>query len=71
MKYENYVLFQTIHEAEKTELGKKGKELAEEIGKTATKAAESVTKGGEQIAQSQVFKSVATVSMSCLNEKYA
>ena len=51
-------------------MGKRGKELAEGIGKTATKAAESVTKGGEQIAQSQVFKSVATVSISYLNGQY-
>ncbi len=56
------VLFQTIHEAEKSELGRKGKEFAEEFGKTASKAAESVSKGGEQIAQSHVFKSVKSVS---------
>ena len=70
IKYDNCVLFQTIHDAEKSEFGKRGKELAEGIGKTATKAAESVTKGGEQIAQSQVFKSVATVSISYSNGQY-
>ena len=56
----NFIL-QTLEEAEKTEVGKKGRELAEGLGKTATKAAESVSKGGEQIAQSQVFQSVKTV----------
>jgi len=52
-------LKQTVGEVEKTEIGKKGKQIAEELGKTASKAAETVSQTGEQIGKSHIFQSVS------------
>lgn len=54
---------QTIEEAEKTELAQKGKGLVEDLGKTAQKTAEAVSKQSEQISKTAVFRSVSHVSV--------
>lgn len=51
-------LKETLSEAEKTELAKKSKMIADELSQTAGKAASSISKGGEQLSQTKVFKSV-------------
>ena len=47
-----------LEEAQKTELGRKGKEAAEELSKQARKAAEQI----EQISKSETFQTVSKVS---------
>merc|ERR1712002_458220 len=51
-------LKETLSEAEKNELAKKSKMIADELSQTAGKAASSISKGGEQLSQTKVFKSV-------------
>ena len=55
-----------MDEVEKSEIGKVGKGLMEEVGKTAEKAAKTVTKGSQAIGESPAFKSVAEVSKLCV-----
>lgn len=50
-----------IEEAQKTEIGKKGKEITEEFAKQAKQAAEAIAKEAEQLSQSEAFKSVSKV----------
>ncbi|XP_046551523.1 mitochondrial import inner membrane translocase subunit TIM44-like [Haliotis rubra] len=49
----------TLDEVGKTEFVKKVKESSGELGKTATKAAESISKSGQQIGKSATFKSIS------------
>ena len=61
-----------MEELQKTELLKKGTEISKEIGKTAGKAADSISKGGEQLSQTTAFKTVTGVSIclkTVLNER--
>jgi len=50
-----------MDDVEKSEYAKKGKEWVDEIGKTVGKTAEAVSKQGEQISQSNIYKSVSQV----------
>lgn len=51
-------MFQTV---EQTEFAKKGKDFTEELTKSAGKAAESITKQGQQFGQSAAFKNISEV----------
>ena len=51
-----------MNEVEKSEYAKKGKEFVDDISKTVGKTAESVKEHGENIARSQVFRSVSEAS---------
>ncbi|CAG2162014.1 unnamed protein product [Oppiella nova] len=48
-----------LEEAQKTEIGKKGLEMTDELSKQAKSAAEALAKGTEQISQSDAFKTVS------------
>ncbi|XP_062608986.1 mitochondrial import inner membrane translocase subunit TIM44-like [Saccostrea cucullata] len=50
---------ETVDEVSKSEFGKKSKEFTEELGKTAGKAAETISSAGEQLAKTQPMKKVA------------
>ncbi|XP_023233735.1 mitochondrial import inner membrane translocase subunit TIM44-like [Centruroides sculpturatus] len=50
---------ESLEEAQKSEIGKKGKELTEELAKSAKTAAESLAKQGEQIGKSTPIKVVS------------
>ena len=50
-----------MDEVEKSDYAKKGKEFVEGVAKTMEKTAETVTRQGEQLAQSNIYKSVAEV----------
>lgn len=50
-----------MDEVEKSDYAKKGKEFVEGVTKTMEKTAETVTRQGEQLAQSNIYKSVAEV----------
>ena len=52
-----------MDDVEKSDYAKKGKEWAEELGKTVEKTAESVSKQGEQLQRSQLYKSVSEVRL--------
>ena len=53
-----------LEEAQKTEIGKKGLEMTDELSKQAKSAAEALAKGTEQISQSDAFKTVSQVLYS-------
>ena len=55
---------QTMEELQKTEILKKGQELGKELGRTAGKAAETISKSGEQISQTAAYKTVSEVRVS-------
>ncbi|PVD20170.1 hypothetical protein C0Q70_20665, partial [Pomacea canaliculata] len=50
---------ETVEELQKTEVIKKGREITEELGKTAGRAAETLSKSGQQITQTSAYKSVS------------
>ncbi|XP_074650553.1 mitochondrial import inner membrane translocase subunit TIM44-like [Tubulanus polymorphus] len=52
-------LSEQLEEVQKSEFAKKGLEIGQDLGKTATKAAESIGKTGERITQSGAFKTVS------------
>lgn len=54
---------QTVEELQKTEIVKKSREITEELGKTAGKAADTLSKSSQQISQTAAFKSVSQVSV--------
>ena len=51
-----------MDEVEKSEYAKKGKEFAEEMSKTVNKTAETISRQGEQIQQSAIYRSVSEAS---------
>lgn len=53
------ILKEGIEEAQKSEIGKKGKELSEELAKSAKSAAEALAKQSEQIGKSTPVRAVA------------
>ncbi|KAL5004627.1 hypothetical protein ScPMuIL_018083 [Solemya velum] len=56
-------------EIEKTEFAKKGKEITEELGKSAGKAAETISKSGEQFGKSATFRTI-TESVKAVKEEF-
>ncbi|KAK7115763.1 mitochondrial import inner membrane translocase subunit TIM44-like [Littorina saxatilis] len=50
---------ETVEELQKTELLKKGHEISKELGKTAGKAADSISKSGEQLSKTAAYKTVS------------
>lgn len=52
---------QGLEEAQKSELGKKGREITEEITKSAKVAAEAIAKQSEQLGKSTPLRAVAEV----------
>lgn len=55
------VLFQSLDEVSKSDIGRKIKEGVEEAAKTAKQSAESVTKGGEKLGKTAAFKAISQV----------
>ncbi|ESO87597.1 hypothetical protein LOTGIDRAFT_127623 [Lottia gigantea] len=52
-------LSETMEEVQKTEFMKKGKDITEEISKTAGKAAETISKQSQNIGQTSAFKNIS------------
>ncbi|XP_050401166.1 mitochondrial import inner membrane translocase subunit TIM44 [Patella vulgata] len=50
---------ETMEEVQKTEFIKKGRDITDELGKTAGKAADSISKKGQDIGQSSTFQSIS------------
>nr|KAG5699542.1 hypothetical protein BaRGS_033738 [Batillaria attramentaria] len=50
---------ETVEELQKTELLKKGRVIGEELGKTAGKAADTLSKSGEQLSKTAAFKTMS------------
>ena len=55
---------------EESKYVQRGKEMAEEVSKTVERAAESVSKQSETIAQSNIFQSVSQVWDKTCVEKF-
>ncbi|KAK2179725.1 hypothetical protein NP493_475g00022 [Ridgeia piscesae] len=52
-------LKETLEEAEKTELAKKGKVFTDELSKTARQAAKKISEQSEQLSQTSVYRTVS------------
>ncbi|ELT96546.1 hypothetical protein CAPTEDRAFT_183511 [Capitella teleta] len=50
---------ETVTEVEKSDYAQKGKAMVDELGKTVGKTAQTVKEQGEQLSQTQVFKTVS------------
>lgn len=59
-----FILFQSLDEVSKSDIGRKIKEGVEEAAKTAKQSAESVTKGGEKLGKTAAFKAISQVHLS-------
>jgi predicted membrane protein len=57
----NIVCYFYLQTMEESRYVQRGKEMAEEVSKTVERAAESVSKQSESIAQSNIFQSVSQV----------
>lgn len=55
-------LAKAIEEAQKSEIGRKGSEMSEEMLRSAKAAAEELAKATEKIEKSQAFKAASEVS---------
>ncbi|POI25590.1 hypothetical protein CIB84_010658 [Bambusicola thoracicus] len=55
----SFILFQSLDEVSKSDIGRKIKEGVEEAAKTAKQSAESVTKGGEKLGKTAAFKAIS------------
>jgi len=58
---------QAVEEVEKSDIGKKGKDVVEGLGRTAQRTAETIGKSSEQLAKTEVYRRVSEVHIKyCL-----
>ena len=51
----------SLEDVQKTEIGQKGMQVGEEIGKTMKKTAETIASQGKQISESETVKAIGKV----------